>query len=98
MPAALCAEGDDMTENMDLRAPDDWRFWMERAEKAEQERDMARRAMSDALDLVDAAEARIKEAEAVIARLVEVFTGMEDGNGNPCPDVATAAKFLEDMP
>lgn len=34
------------------------------------------------------------EALAVINRLTTVYKDMEDGNGDPCPDVRAALKFI----
>jgi Lar family restriction alleviation protein len=47
-----------------------------------------------ALDRLEAPADRVEKLEAALRRLTTVYADMQDGDGNPCPDVAHANSLL----
>ena len=70
----------------------------QRADRAEQDLRIAQGNTDAAISDYNGALKRLKEAEAIISRIADVYKDMEDGNGEPCPDLRAAAKFMEEKP
>lgn len=51
--------------------------------------------LADIVGYVGELEGRLAEAERVIGRLIEVYGTMEDGDGEPCPDIAAARAWRD---